>query len=97
MAHAETRSSPSVWLIGRPENEILGLGLPTNRAVLKNFMYHHQEMKCTTTDSAALTIEATLAIREKARIPAQHNDNYMRKLRKLFEQHNIALEKAPAA
>ena len=44
-------------------------------------------MKHTVMDSAALTIEATLAIWEKARIPAQRKDNCMRKLRKLFEQY----------
>ena len=87
MAHRQTRSSPSVWLVGKPVKDILGSGLPTNGAVLRNFLFHHQKTQLRVNESAEITIEATLDIWEKARIPTQRKDNCVRKLTKLFDQY----------
>ena len=85
---ATTRNSPKVWLLGKPDRDIVGSGLPTNGAVLRNFMYHHQEEGLTVVDSASMTIDAALVVWAKARIPTQRKDSAIRKLRKLFDQYN---------
>jgi len=84
---AVTRSSAQVWLLGMPDKEILGSGLPTNCAILRNFMYHHSEEGLSIADSAKRTVDAAVGIWAKARIPTQRADSAMRKLRKLYDTY----------
>ena len=49
---------------GKPDKNILGSGLPTNEAVIKKIMFHH-EKKLEISKGAELTIDATLAIWKK--------------------------------
>src|SRR6218665_823797 len=85
---AKTRSAVSVWLIGMPNENILGSGLPTNGSILRNFLFHHQERGMTIADSAKATIHATLVIWAKAHIPTQRIDSCVRKLRKLYDDYS---------
>ena len=85
---AVTRSSPPhVWLLGKPEKDIMCYGLPTNGAVLGHFMFHHQEIEFTISDSANAAVDATVVIWQKARIPAQRVDSGVRKLSKLYNEY----------
>src|SRR6218665_354673 len=59
---AKTRSAVSAWLIGMPNENILGSGLPTNGSILRNFLFHHQERGMRIADSAKATIQAKLVI-----------------------------------
>lgn len=76
-----------MWLLGMPDKEILGSGLPTNGAILRNFMYHHSEEGLSIADSAKRTVDAAVGIWAKARIPTQRADSAMRKLRKLYDTY----------
>ena len=62
MVRTKTRSSPSVWLLGKPDKNILGSGLSTNGAVIKKIMFHLEAKKLEIIKGAELTIDATLAI-----------------------------------
>ena len=85
---AKTRSAVSVWLIGMPNENILGSGQPTNGSILRNFLFHHQELGMTFADSAKATIHSTLMIWAKARIPMQRIDSCVRKLRQLYDDYS---------
>jgi hypothetical protein len=84
---AMTRSSPKVWLLGKPDKDILCSGLPTNGAVLRNFLFHHQEKGLKISDSAKAAVDTTLVIWQKARIPTQRVDSGVRKLSKLYDEY----------
>ena len=59
-----TKSSPKAWLAGKPEMDILAFGLPINRAILKNFIFHHLKEGLTIIlQSVKVTMDAALAIR----------------------------------
>jgi len=86
---AKTRSCPQVWLLGMPDKDILGCGLPTNGAILRNFMFHHQTNGLTVAHAAKATIDAALLIWARARIPTQRVDSAVRKLRKLYDEYCV--------
>ena len=88
-----TQTSPTVWLVGKPQKDITCSNLPTNLLVLKKLLYHHTEEKRTVKDSAKLAIKATLNFWEKARIPTQRIDSAERKLLKLYDEYCL-LKKA---
>ena len=83
----KTRNNVSVWLLGLPDENITGSGLPNNGSILRYFLFDHQERGMTIVDSAKATIHSTMVIWNKARIPTQCTDLAVHKLRKLYNDY----------
>uniref|UniRef100_UPI00358EBC5F uncharacterized protein isoform X1 n=1 Tax=Myxine glutinosa TaxID=7769 RepID=UPI00358EBC5F len=86
---AETRSSSTVWLLGKSEKEIICGGLPTKGHTLQKMVYHHIQEHHTVRESAKLSVQAVCAYWEKARIPVQRVDSCERQLLKLYDAYKL--------
>uniref|UniRef100_UPI00358F3526 uncharacterized protein isoform X2 n=1 Tax=Myxine glutinosa TaxID=7769 RepID=UPI00358F3526 len=86
---AETRSSSTVWLLGKTEKEIICGALPTKGHTLQKMVYHHLQEHHTVRESAKLSVQAVCAYWEKARIPVQRVDSCERKLLKLYDAYKL--------
>ena len=83
----KTRSDVSVLLLGMPDENIAGSGLPNNGSILRNFLFLHQERGMTIADRAKANIHFTIVIWNKARIPTQRTDLALRKIRKQYNDY----------
>ena len=83
----KTRNNVSVWLLGMPDENITGSGLPNNGSIVRNFFFHNQEHEMTIEDSAKATIHSTMVIWNKAHIATQCTDSAVRKLRTLYNDY----------
>ena len=72
-----TRSSPDVWLLGKPTANLSHAHLPTKGDTLRIVMFHHQEEKATLSGSFRLAAHALLEVWNKARILTQSIDSMM--------------------
>ncbi len=86
---AETRSSSTVWLLGKSEKEIICGGLPTKGHTLQKMVYHHIQEHHTVRESAKLSVQVVCAYWEKARIPVQRVDSCERQLLKLYDAYKL--------
>ncbi|XP_050549011.1 uncharacterized protein LOC126910464 [Daktulosphaira vitifoliae] len=84
-----TRTSATVWLIGKPTETFSFARLPSKEDVLRFFHFHHLEKKQTFKKSIRSTAESVLEVWEKARIPTQRIDSVERKLSKLVDEYYL--------
>ena len=74
MVPTKTRSIPTVWLLGKPDKNILGSGLRTNGTVIKN-MFRHEEKQLEISKGAELTTDDTLTIWKKCKFKLSGRTN----------------------
>lgn len=85
---SKTRSSPEIWMLGHFQEDITSSGLPTNKEVLRKFMFHHQEKGLCVGESAKVAVNATVSFWNRARIPTQRIDSAIRKFNKLLKYYH---------
>ncbi|KAF0705549.1 Uncharacterized protein FWK35_00037982, partial [Aphis craccivora] len=84
-----TRTSATVWLIGKSTETLSYSRLPSKGDVLKQFHFHHIEKLQTVKKSIRTTVETVLEIWERARIPTRRIDSVQRTLSKLVDEYNL--------
>lgn len=94
-----TRSSVealnTIDLIGRTSNQITGSKLPSNRQVLQLFFHNMRIVKLSSTESAKLSINATLSYWQQARIPTKYEAHCIKKLNQLYDAWKNIQRKVP--
>ena len=92
MTNLCTRSKTNLWLVGPTSENILGVGLSTNGAVLKHFFFLRKDKGYTVKDSAKHTVQKVLSFWGNAKIPTQRKDTCQDKLITFFKSYQKLLK-----